>query len=67
MTQHTHTPFKPSLSTKSETEWLLGKTHLSKTHEYKIKSRLKALSLKYLYFKKWPVSRNGKPCYTYKP
>jgi hypothetical protein len=48
MAQGIHSSFKPSLLTKTEIEWLSGKTHLSKSYEYKIKSiiksKLKALS-----------------------
>ena len=48
MAQGIHSPFKPSLLTKTEIDWLSGKTHLSKSYEYKIKSiiksKLKALS-----------------------
>jgi hypothetical protein len=48
MAQGIHSSFKPSLLTKTEIEWLSGKSHLSKTYEYKIKSiiksKLKALS-----------------------
>ena len=48
MAQAIHISFKPSLLTKTEIEWLSGKTHLSKSYEYKIKSiikrKLKALS-----------------------
>jgi hypothetical protein len=48
MAQAIHSLFKPSLLTKTEIEWLSGKTHLSKSYEYKIKSiiksKLKALS-----------------------
>ena len=48
MAQAIHSSFKPSLLTKTEIEWLSGKTHLSKSYEYKIKSiikrKLKALS-----------------------
>jgi hypothetical protein len=48
MAQAIHSSFKPSLLTKTEIDWLSGKTHLSKSYEYKvksiIKSKLKALS-----------------------
>ena len=48
MAQGIHSSFKPSLLTKNEIDWLSGKTHLSKSYEYKIKSiiksKLKALS-----------------------
>ncbi len=48
MAQGIHSSFKPSLLSKTEIDWLLGKAHLSKTYEYKIKSiiknKLKALS-----------------------
>ena len=50
--------FKPSLLTKTEIDWLSGKAHLSKSYEYKIKSKLKALRLNYLNFKKSPVSES---------
>ncbi len=36
--------FKPSLLTKTEIDWLSGKAHLSKSYEYKIKSKEKVLS-----------------------
>jgi hypothetical protein len=43
-----HSLFKPSLLTKTEIDWLSGKSHFSKSYEYKIKSiiksKLKALS-----------------------
>ena len=45
MTQGIHSSFKPSLLTKTEIDWLSDKAHFSKPHEYKIKSKLKALSL----------------------
>ena len=48
MAQVFNSSFKPSLLTKTEIDWLSGKTHLSKSYEYKIKSiiksKLKALS-----------------------
>jgi hypothetical protein len=48
MAQGIYSSFKPSLLTKTEIERLSGKTHLSKSYEYKIKSiiksKLKALS-----------------------
>lgn len=48
MAQGIHSSTKPSLLTKTEIDWLSGKTHLSKSYEYKIKSiiksKLKALS-----------------------
>jgi hypothetical protein len=48
MAQQIDTSSKPSLLTKSEIDWLSGKTHVSKSYEYKmkstIKSKLKALS-----------------------
>jgi hypothetical protein len=44
MAQAIHSSFKPSLLTKTEIDWLSGKAQLSKTYEYKIKSKLKALS-----------------------
>jgi hypothetical protein len=48
MAQAIHSSTKPSLLTKTEIDWLSGKTHLSKSYEYKIKSiiksKLKALS-----------------------
>jgi hypothetical protein len=37
-----HSSFKPSLLTKTEIDWLLGKAHLSKTYEYKVKSIIKS-------------------------
>jgi hypothetical protein len=42
MAQGIHSSFKPSLLTKTEIDWLLGKAHLSKTYEYKIKSIIKS-------------------------
>ena len=42
MVQAIHSSFKPSLLTKTEIEWLSGKTHLSKSYEYKIKSIIKS-------------------------
>ena len=48
MAQVFNSSFKPSLLTKTEIDWLSGKTYLSKSYEYKIKSiiksKLKALS-----------------------
>jgi hypothetical protein len=48
MAQAIHSSTKRSLLTKTEIDWLSGKTHLSKSYEYKIKSiiksKLKALS-----------------------
>jgi hypothetical protein len=48
MAQVFNSSFMPSLLTKTEIDWLSGKTHLSKSYEYKIKSiiksKLKALS-----------------------
>ena len=48
MAQEIQSSLKPSLLTKTEMDWLSGKTHLSKTYEYKIKSiikrKLKALN-----------------------
>ena len=48
MAQEIQSSPKPSLLTKTETDWLSGKSYLSKTYEYKIKSiiksKLKALS-----------------------
>jgi hypothetical protein len=48
MAQQIDTSSKPSLLTKTEIDWLSGKTHLSKSYEYKmkstIKSKLKALN-----------------------
>ena len=41
MAQEIKSSLKPSLLTKTETDWLSGKTHLSKTYEYKIKSIIK--------------------------
>jgi hypothetical protein len=43
MAQANNSSFKPSLLTKTEIDWLSGKAHLSKTYEYKIKSKLRAL------------------------
>jgi hypothetical protein len=52
MAQEINSSFKPSLLTKTEIDWLLGKAKLSKSYEYKIKSiiksKLKVLSLNYL-------------------
>jgi hypothetical protein len=42
MAQAIHSSFKPSLLTKTEIEWLSGKTHLSKSYEYKVKSIIKS-------------------------
>jgi hypothetical protein len=42
MAQGIHSSFKPSLLTKTEIDWLLGKAHLSKSYEYKIKSIIKS-------------------------
>ena len=42
MAQAIHSSFKPSLLTKTEIDWLSGKTHLSKSYEYKIKSIIKS-------------------------
>ena len=41
MAQEIQSSLKPSLLTKTETDWLSGKAHLSKTYEYKIKSIIK--------------------------
>ena len=41
MTKYIDTAFQSSLLTKTETDWLLGKTQLSKSFEYKIKSIIK--------------------------
>jgi hypothetical protein len=41
MTNYNDTAFQSSLLTKTETDWLLGKTQLSKSYEYKIKSIIK--------------------------
>ena len=41
MAQDIQSSLKPSLLTKTETDWLSGKAHLSKTYEYKIKSIIK--------------------------
>ena len=41
MTQAIHSSFKPSLLAKTEIQWLSGKTHLSKSYEYKTKSIIK--------------------------
>ena len=43
MAQGIHSSFKPSLLTKTEIDWLSGETQLSKSYEYKIKSKLRAL------------------------
>ena len=48
MAQGIHSSFKPSLLTKTEIDWLLGKAHLSQSYEYKIKSIIKS-KLKALY------------------
>jgi hypothetical protein len=42
MAEAIHSSSKPSLLTKTEIDWLLGKTHLSKTYEYKVKSIIKS-------------------------
>ena len=42
MAQAIHSSFKPSLLTKTEIDWLLGKAHLSQSYEYKIKSIIKS-------------------------
>ena len=42
MAQGIHTSFKPSLLTKTEIDWLLGKAHLSKSYEYNVKSIIKS-------------------------
>ena len=42
MAQGINCSFKPSLLTKTEIDWLLGKAHLSKTYEYKVKSIIKS-------------------------
>ncbi len=44
MAQEIHSSFKSSLLTKTEIDWLSGETQLSKSYEYKIKSKVKALS-----------------------
>ena len=41
MAQEIQSSLKPSLLTKTEIDWLSGKSHLSKTYEYKIKSIIK--------------------------
>ncbi len=41
MAQGINSSFKSSLLTKTEIDWLLGKAHLSKTYEYKVKSIIK--------------------------
>ena len=48
MAQGIHSSFKPSLLTKTEIDWLSGETQLSKSYEYKIKSKIKS-KLKVLY------------------
>jgi len=68
MAQAIHSSTKPSLLTKTEIDWLSGKTHLSKSYEYKIKSiikgKMRALSeFELPLIKKWPVSGSSKPCY----
>ena len=41
MAQEIQSSLTPSLLTKTEIDWLSGKSHLSKTYEYKIKSIIK--------------------------
>jgi hypothetical protein len=58
MAQGIHSSFKPSLLTKTEIEWLSGKTHLCKSYEYKIKSIIKS-KLKALYEFELPLILNS--------
>ncbi len=59
MGQGIHNPFKPSLLTKTEIDWLLGKAHLSKSYEYKVKSIIKS-KLRALYEFELPlILRSG--------
>jgi hypothetical protein len=58
MAQRIHSSFKPSLLTKTEIEWLSGKTHLCKSYEYKIKSIIKS-KLKALYEFELPLILNS--------
>ncbi len=41
MAQQTHLSIKPSLLKKTEMDWFSGKTQLSTSYEYKIKSIIK--------------------------
>ena len=52
-------PIKPSFLTSTELEWLLGKKHISKSFEYKIKSTIKKKIDKFLNFELPLLIQNG--------
>ena len=54
MAQEIQSSLKPSLLTKTEIDWLLGKAHLSKTYEYNVKSIIKN-KLRALYEFEFPL------------
>jgi hypothetical protein len=59
MAQGIHSSFKPSLLTMTEIDWLSGKSHLSKSYEYKVKSIIKS-KLRALYEFELPlILRSG--------